>query len=409
MGQGHQRSPRERARIATAFCAIGFVGISAGAGGVLLPDQMTDYAVDKSTVSLMFLTFSTGYIACAAANGVLIHRLGIRRYLMAGTTLSLGALALTAVRPSFVIFLILQAGYGFGIGALDAGLNSYLSTLSRSAALLNFFHAFFGVGALAGPVLAATMLAFGLSWNVFLGMLAVLLAPLLAAVSRYPAAEPAGAQPVPGPPISGALRLSGVWLAAAFLGVYVGIESSMGNWAFTFLTENRGQPVLAAGWIVSAFWAGLTVGRFTVNALAERLGMSVVGMSAGCIGGVTISALGAWVVPTSTAATIGLITLGFFLGPLFPTVIATMPDLVPERLVATAIGVLVAVSIVGGAVFPYVVGASAQRVGAWVLLPIALALAVLMGLLWWRIARRLSARRLSAQGPVGIRLADAGI
>src|SRR5258706_11198278 len=144
MGRGHTRSTRERARIAVAFYAIGFIGISAGAGGVLLPDQMADYAIDKSTVSLMFLTFSSGYIACAAANGVLIHRLGIRLHLIVGTGLALCALGLSALRPGFAIFLILQAMYGFGIGALDAGLNSYLSTLSRSTALLNYFHAFFG-------------------------------------------------------------------------------------------------------------------------------------------------------------------------------------------------------------------------------------------------------------------------
>lgn len=391
MGQGHTRSSRERVRIAVAFYAIAFIGISAGAGGVLLPAQMADYAIDKTTVGLMFLTFSSGYIACAAANGVLIHRLGIRAHLVVGTIVALGALAGSALRPSFAVFLILQAVYGFGIGALDAGLNSFLSTLSRSAALLNFFHAFFGVGALVGPVLAAAALARGVTWHGFFGLLAVLTVPLLVGLVLYPAVGPVGADPEPRPPISGALRLSGVWLAAGFLGVYVGVESSMGNWGFTFLTEQRGQPVLAAGWIISAFWGGLTVGRFTLNALAERIGIGVVGLSACCIGGVAVSALGTWLVPTATAATVGMIALGFFLGPLFPTVIATMPSLVPRRLVATAIGVLVAVSIVGGAGFPYAVGASAQWVGAWALLPIVVALAVAMGALWWRIARRMAA------------------
>jgi fucose permease len=404
MGQAHIRSPRERARIAAAFYAVAFIGISTGARGVELPDQMADYAIDKSTVGLMFLTFSAGYIACAAANGVLIHHLGIRMHLMVGTALSLGALALSALRPGFAIFLILQSVYGFGIGALDAGLNSFLSTLSRSAALLNYFHAFFGVGALAGPVLAAQMLAWGLPWNVFFGFLAVLLVPLLVSMSLYPATEPAGADQVSRPAISGALRLSAVWLAATFLAVYVGLESSMGNWGFTFLTEARGQPVLTAGWIVSAFWAGLTLGRFTLNALAERFGVGVVGLSAVCIGGVAVSALGTWLVPTATAATVGMITLGFFLGPLYPTIIAALPGLVPERLVATAIGVLVAVSLVGGALFPYAVGASAQWIGAWSLVPICFALAGLLGLFWWRIARRMTTPALAATSAPTVRL-----
>ena len=391
MGQVHARSPRERARIAVSFYAIIFVGISAGSGGVLLPAQMTDYTIDKTTVGLMFLTFSSGYIACAAANGVLIHRLGIRLHLALGIALALGALALSAVRPGYPVFLILQAVLGFGIGSLDAGLNSFLSTLSRATALLNYFHAFFGVGALIGPVIAAALLARGLAWNQFLGLLAILLVPLLALMWLYPAAEPVAQNPVPRPPISGALRLSAVWLTAAFLCVYVGLESSVGNWAFTFLTEDRGQQVLAAGWIVSAFWCGLTLGRFTLNAFAERLGVGVIWLSATCIGGIAISTLLVWVVATPTGAAVGLVGLGFFLGPLFPTVIAVLPDLVPHPLVATSIGVLVAFSVVGGAAFSYVVGASAQRVGAWVLLPIGFGLSVVLGLLWWRIARRMAA------------------
>jgi len=96
-----------------------------------------------------------------------------------------------------------------------------------------------------------------------------------------------------------------------------------------------------------------------------------------------------WVGPPA-AATGGMVTLGFFLGPLFPTVISVMPRLVPANLVATAIGVLVGMSILGGAVFPWLVGASAQRLGLWTLLPIIMALAALLGLLWWSIARRLA-------------------
>jgi fucose permease len=127
-----------------------------------------------------------------------------------------------------------------------------------------------------------------------------------------------------------------------------------------------------------------------LNASAQRVGVGVVALSAGCICGVAVSALAIWLIPSAVAATVGMVALGFFLGPLFPTIIAVVPRLVPANLVATAIGVLVALSIVGGAVFPWLVGTSAQHLGLWALLPIVLALSGLLAVLWLHIARRLA-------------------
>jgi len=388
--QGERRRIAERRRIVVAFGAIVFIGVFAGAAGVLLPAQATDYGVDKSTVSLIFVSFAVGYIACATANGALIHRIGLRAHLTFGTAVALVALALMAVRPTFALLLVLQAVLGFGLGAFDAGLNSYLSTLSGSTALLNYFHAFFGVGALLGPIIAAGILSAGSAWTVVYALLAVACGALLAGFWLYPRSLREGT-PVARPRLTVALGHRVVWIAAAFLGIYVGIEAGVGNWGFTFLTEDRGQEVLAAGWVVSGYWFGLTLGRFVLNAAAERVGIGVVTLTATCLGGVLASSLCVWLAPSFVATTVGMVALGFFLGPLFPTMIAVVPRLVPESLVATVIGILVAMSIAGSAVFPWIVGASAERVGAWSLLPITVALTALLGMVWWRIAVRLRA------------------
>jgi fucose permease len=74
---------------------------------------------------------------------------------------------------------------------------------------------------------------------------------------------------------------------------------------------------------------------------------------------------------------------------MFPTTIAVTPRLLPARLVATAIGLLVGASVIGGAVFPWLAGALAQGLGLRSLLPYLLVLAVLQTAGWWSIARRL--------------------
>jgi fucose permease len=78
----------------------------------------------------------------------------------------------------------------------------------------------------------------------------------------------------------------------------------------------------------------------------------------------------------------GFALVGFFLGPLFPTAMALVPDLAPAAVVPTAIGLLNAVSVVGGAGLPWLAAAIAQGMGVWTLLPYVAALGVLQLVLW---------------------------
>src|SRR5690606_38333270 len=132
----------ERGRVLVAFVAVSFMGAAAGVQGVLLPRQADDYGIGTGTVSLVFVAFAVGYMVSAVANGPLIHRLGMRAHVMVGAGVVGLALAAMAVRPSFWGLVLLQVAYGYGMGALDAGLNAYLAGLPRSRSVLNIFHAF---------------------------------------------------------------------------------------------------------------------------------------------------------------------------------------------------------------------------------------------------------------------------
>jgi fucose permease len=375
------------ARIGVAFALFILIGINLGGGGVLLPAQIDDYGVDKTTMGAIFWATSLGYGLSAAANGPLIHRFGVRAYLLCGAAVALAAAVAIAVRVPFPLFVVLQGALGFGIGGLEAALNSYLSTLERPTALLNSLHAFFGVGAVIGPLVAATMLSQGYAWTTFYVLIAALIAPLVAGLLLYP--RTAKPDPADAPPrYSRALVHRGVWLGGLFLALYVGVEISVGNWTVSFLTEDRGYGLVTAGWAVSGYWMGLTAGRFVLNRLFERFGVGAVGMITACLVGTVVSAAAVWLVPGG--AIVGLALLGFSLGPMYPTMIAVMPRLVPAALVATAIGLVVSLSVGGGALFPFLAGAFAQRFGTWSLFPLAIGLTGLVAVVWWLIARRLA-------------------
>jgi hypothetical protein len=57
------------ARIGVAFGLFILIGINLGGGGVLLPVQIDDYGVDKTTIGAIFWASSLGYGLAAAANG----------------------------------------------------------------------------------------------------------------------------------------------------------------------------------------------------------------------------------------------------------------------------------------------------------------------------------------------------
>jgi fucose permease len=170
------------------------------------------------------------------------------------------------------------------------------------------------------------------------------------------------------------------------LAVYVGLEVSVGNWAFSYLVQARALPASLAGYTVSGYWLGLTLGRFLISPVAARVGATTVGLMYACLAGVTAAAALAWLLPSAPAC-VALGLLGCFLGPVFPTTMAIAPSLTPARLVPAAIGIMNAVSVIGGAALPWLAGAIAQDAGMRVLLPFALALAQFA--VWRPIAVRL--------------------
>jgi fucose permease len=387
-----------RSDVLVAYAAFVLVGIGAGVIGVLLPAQIRDYRVDEATIGIGFFTGAAGFVLAGASTGALVHRLGIRLALAAGGVAVTVSGLLTALRPPVAAFIALQALLGYGWGVLESGLNVRLAALSQATARLNRLHAFFGVGALLGPPLAAWLLGFT-RWTVVLLVIGLAAVPLTVAfllvyprttleppVARYP-------RTTPGPPVArererllgAALRDRGVLLGCALLAGYVGVELSLGNWGFSYLVQQRGLGSALAGYSVSGYWLGLTLGRFLLGPVATRFGLTAVGLIAACQGGVLLAATLTWALPGTGAATVGYGLLGFFLGPIFPTTMAVAPALVPARLVATAIGVMNAGSVIGGSALPWLAGTLAQHVGFWTLLPYA---AVLTGgqlLVCWRM------------------------
>lgn len=343
------------------------------------------YGINKATVGLLFFMQTVGYLVAAFNTGLLVEKLGNRRFLLLGVLcFLLGAVALALILP-FDIVLITMLLLGFGIAIIDAGLNAYIASLPRNAALLNYLHAFYGTGALLGPLVASTILAIRWGWNsiyfLWIGISLLLLIGFRLIFEQGQNNQEAGTvDQLRGNILVNTLKLPVVWMAALFLLVYVGAEISVGIWVYSLLTEERHFSILFSGWLVSGYWLGLTLGRVTLARVALRIGNERLVQC--CLIGAIVAALVFWLVPLYPVSAFGLCLLGFSFGPIYPITISFLSSHVSQRILPGAVGFLASLGSIGGALFPWFAGVLAQRVGLWSLMPLAILLALMMLCLW---------------------------
>ncbi|MEM6400289.1 MAG: MFS transporter, partial [Cyanobacteria bacterium P01_D01_bin.116] len=255
--------------ILLSFYAFIAIGIAEGGLGVLIPSISETYNLTSANITLIFLSQVTGYIFAALSSSILSNRIGLAKTLLiASITLALG-LIIYASSPYWWLMVAAGSLLGLGIGLIDAGINSYIANRQSQADLMGLLHGFYGIGALLGPAVATTSLALGLFWqSVYLvfalvvGLFAI--AMLWVVISDYKpltkrikkSDKTASAN------LGQALKTPTVLLSGLLLSVYVGTEASVGNWAYSVQHISRNTPTLIAGYSVSVYWLGLTLGRF---------------------------------------------------------------------------------------------------------------------------------------------------
>jgi fucose permease len=339
------------------------LNVPVGALGVLLP---------LGVASSMLSSASTGF---------LVSRLGLGRLLAASLAVSGLALFAQSLAPAFAVVIVAGVLLSAGNGAIDAGLNAHAAR-HFSARRITWMHAVYGFGAAAGPLLFAATAGAGMSWRVPFAVVAivqVLLSTAFALTPRaFTAAAPAAGGPRPG------LRIpAAVWPGAVLFAVQTGVEVTAALWAFIFLTEARGVGLGTAAATVSGYWAALLIGRLALGPVADRAGARPV-LVAGLAGMVCGAVLLLLPAPLAVA---GIVLIGLSAAPMYPLLMLTTKDRVGADLADHAVGIQAACSALGAAILPPLVGLLIGPVGAGVIAPCVLGLA-LANVVAYRVAMR---------------------
>lgn len=266
-----------------------------------------------------------------------------------------------------------------GSGGVDAALNAYAAR-RFTARRINWMHASYGLGAMAGPLVVTAIINSGLSWRwaytYAAAVQAVVSVVFLATAKRWAATPPPHRRPQSSEVLH-ALRMGGLWRGAAVFAVETGLESTTALWTFLFLTTGRGLSHVVAGATVSAYWATLCLGRLVLGPLAERYGphrMLSSAAAAMVLGAVLV------LLPTAGAVAIaGVVVIALGAAPMFPLLTLTTRDRVGAEHADQAVGVQVAASVVGSATIPALVGVLIDHFSTAVLGPCLLVLAIAVG------------------------------
>ncbi|MBW4564440.1 MAG: MFS transporter [Mojavia pulchra JT2-VF2] len=374
--------------VALSLYAFIAIGIAEAGLGILLPSIVSTYNLTPATVTLLFVSQISGYILAAFTSSLVSSRLGLARMLLIAAVALTMALIIYATSPYWLLMVAAGSLLGLGIGLIDAGINTYIVQDSRSANLIGLLHAFYGIGAFCGPAIATTLLAVGMNWRQVYWVLACIVSLLIVSVLgviiyRYTpmTVKVSASNTTALENLGRSLQTPIVLLTGLLLLVYVGIEACIGNWAYTVQSVARHTPELVAGYSVSAYWLGLTFGRFILGYFLQSLGaVRTITMSLSLL---MIGLLAWWQLPDQS---ISLPLIGFALAAIFPATIWLIPQRLPDALVPAAVSFATSVASFGAAIIPtgagWIASWASLEIIPMLMLPLAL---LIVGLHYWLV------------------------
>lgn len=348
-----------------AFAAL---GLPAAAFAVAWPAAAAELDAPISALGGLVAVWSGSYLVTTAASGRAMDRFPLGGLLIASGVISTLALAGYMLAPGFWWLAISAGLLGVAGGLLDAGFNAFFALhgadgndptgRDQGQRTMNLLHTGFGVGATAGPLLLAAILALEWSWRVGMGLIAGIQMSVATVLIITRAtwrldhhSEPAERMAVTRP----------VWLALVVFMLATGIEIGSGQWAFSLLSEGRAVPAATAGVAAGGFWAGLTGARLLLGLAGHRVR---VGAVLGIVPAVAVAGLTLlWTGRSVWVSAAGLVITGAAIGPIFPLQTLLTPERVGRRLAPTVIGYQVAAANLGGILIPGAIGLAVEARG----------------------------------------------
>lgn len=373
-----------------AFVPIGIVTVLLSP---LLPTLSARWSLNYSEAGELFTAQFLASTGAVLLSGVVMSRWGFRFAMKAGL-LVIAVSVVGLLSGTRLMGMLCIAGYGAGIGLAVPAANLLVAEVNpgRRSAALNLLNFSWSAGAVSCPFLIAAA-AKGHHILFFLVLVGVLSALVTVAIALMPSSivEPSTNK------ASGGKNRATDWkhrsfpaLAALFF-LYVGAENSFGGWAASYANSLRTMSLTVSVMIPSFFYSALMLGRWLAPLLLRKV--DDIQVARGCLllacagmAGMVGSRSPLAVMASASVAGLGLSTV-------YPITISLLSREFGQA--ASRVGSLMFTSAnLGGALFPWLVGASSNQVGT---LKAGLAVPLISGAIMFVLYRR--NWKSAAEGP----------
>lgn len=335
----------------------------------LLKEEMRLTDVQLGIVGASFMWV---YAAAAPLAGMVGDRFARKNVIIGGLIFWSAITVATALSTRYSHLVICRAleglGEAFYFPASMSMLSDYHGRDTRSRAMAIHQSSVYA-GTIAGGTVAGVMgqsLGWRSSFYLF-GILGTMLGLVLIIWLREPARSEA---PAPSP-VAGVGTILKTPMVLILIAVFIGanfVASIVLTWMPSFLNRKFGMSLAAAGFS-STFYLQIAsvLGVISGGVLADRLarrrpGGRMMTQAIGLIAGVPFIFITGWTlsVPILVVALAGF---GYFKGLYDANIWASLHDVVPPRLRATAVGVMNSAGWIGGGFAPIAIAMASERYG----------------------------------------------
>ena len=359
--------------IYVAFISLGLPDSMLGAAWPVMQGEL---GLPLAGAGLVSMIVSGSTIISSLFSGILIRRLGTGKLTLISVLMTALALLGYSFSQNYLWLCLIAFPLGLGAGSVDAALNDFVAR-NFAARHMNWLHSFWGVGATTGPLIMAFMLNQTGRWQMGYRTVAIVQFTLVAILAiSLPLWQRFTSPPSPQPATSGGKKqqIRGMTPNLVAFFAYCAVEASTGLWAASFLVEQRGlSRVLATGG-ASAYYLGITLGRFLNGFLSSHFEARnlVRGGQAMILLGVGLMFL-----PFPILSLAGLLIIGLGCAPIYPTLLHETPRRFGAENSASLMGLQMAVAYCGLTFMPPLLGLTVDRFGLQ-LYPLGLLILALM-------------------------------
>ncbi len=301
--------------------------------GVSWPVVHNEFAINESFASVYSIIISVATGGVSFVSGVLIRKFGTAKVTYFSTLLTVIGLIGISFSPNIVLMMIFSIVMGYGAGAIDTGLNNFVS-LNYKAHHMNFLHCFWGVGVTVSPLIMSLFLGDGgTKWRdgyrvIALMQFAISLLVLLSIKkwNRLEAQKNDSSDSEENAEKKGfteIIRIKGVLTGILSLGFYCSMEFLIGTWGASYAVNTFSLPPDEAAKWVSIYYGGIMLGRIIAGFLSMKKSdrfLITLGI------GVSLVGIFVFALPLGESSLLGFILIGIGFGPIFPSILHCIPE-----------------------------------------------------------------------------------